>query len=76
MKDKLQIPLDVLAYWYKSAKKCIENYNPDTKCTNPRYEDRRKEGYEMALKTVEILKNTFENLTEIEIIKKENTNNE
>ncbi len=67
MNEKVNIPIDVLSYWYAQAKKCIERYTPETEY-NLRVSyraDRLKEGYEMAVKTVDCLKGICEQNIEI-----------
>lgn len=67
MNNKVNIPLDVLSYWYTQAKKCIERYDPTiayNPCNSYR-KDRLKEGYEMAVKTVDCLKGICEQNIEI-----------
>ena len=72
---KIEMPFDVLAFWYRSAVEAIERYDPDVAYSphNEEYARKRKLGYEMAVKTVEILKNVIEN---IEIIEREEKENE
>ena len=59
----VSIPVDVLAWWYRKAKECIERYDPALS-EYPRLTEivrqHHKESYEMALKTVEALKGVFE----------------
>lgn len=73
--SNVKLPLEVLGYWYQAAKEAIERYNPDI-AVHPHNEElsrKRKIGYEMAVKTVEALKDVFET---VEIIESEETNNE
>lgn len=75
MSNSVKIPLDVLAHWYEAAQKTIECCNPNVKFHpySKEREERRKRSYEMAVKTVEVLKNVD---FEIEITESEETNNE
>lgn len=74
-KARIKLPFDVLSYWYQAAKDAIEHYNPDTSYSPPNEElsKKKKRGYEMAVKTVEALKDIVET---VEIIESEETNNE
>ena len=75
MLSKVEMPFDVLSFWYNSAKECVARYNPDT-MVHPRddeYSRKRERGYQMALKTVEILESIMET---VEITKEENGTDE
>lgn len=78
MSNNVAIPLEVLSYWYESAKTGIERYDPDVKCSDPLLQESREKRYKMAVKTVAVLKDLFETPIETEIITedKENKNNE
>lgn len=62
--DNINLSLDVLAHWYKSAKRNVERGNPKNIRYYPNLEASHQalmvEGYEMALKTVEQLAQLFD----------------
>lgn len=63
--DKTQsvtLPFDVLAYWFNSAVEAIKRYDPETKYIDEERARKRERGYEMAVKTVDALKDVFINL--------------
>lgn len=72
--DNAKISVDVLMYWYRSAKRCIERGNPETTECSPRrdseFQKRLIEGYQMALKTVEQLA-WLEDLIEVTPVEEE-----
>ena len=72
--SNIQIPIDVLTYWYEAAKEGVSRYE---QCAyhpqNTEMESKRKRAYEMAKKTIKCLENVVET---VEIIESEETNNE
>lgn len=58
--NNIQIPFDVLGYWYHSALEAVERYETTAvSYIDPAREEMRKERYKMAKKTVETLKDVF-----------------
>lgn len=67
----LQIPFDILAYWYASAKRYLENNrNVNHSPTNAALEQKREEATKMAERTVSILKDYIEQPVEVAVTKK------
>ena len=56
--QSVKLPLDVLSWWYSQAQEAIKKYNPNVRYypNNDLLEQKRAIGYQMALKTVEALK--------------------
>ena len=71
----VKLPLDVVSWWYRSALEAIERYKPHEKY-HPRdfeLERKRELGYQMALKTVEALKDI---VVTVEVTEREEKENE
>lgn len=56
--QSVKLPLDVLSWWYSQAQEAIKHYDPNVRQYphNDLLEQKRAIGYQMALKTVEALK--------------------
>ena len=72
--SNIQIPIDVLTYWYEAAKEGVTRYKQGAYFpSNPEADAKRKRAYEMAKRTIKCLENVVET---VEIIESEDTNNE
>lgn len=70
----VKLPLDVVSWWYRSALEAIERYDPNATYhpINSELERKRAIGYQMALKTVEALKDIIVTVEVTESEEKEN----
>ena len=60
--NEVQLSFEVLAYWFNSAVEAIKRYDPETKYYDEELARKKERGYEMAVKTVDALKDVFINL--------------
>ena len=70
----VKLPLDVVSWWYRAALDAIERYEPNARYhpNNFKLEQKRALGYQMALKTVEVLKDVVVTVEVTESEEKEN----
>lgn len=71
----VKLPFDVVSWWYLSALEAIERYDPMARYypKNSELEKKKKLGYQMALKTVEALKDI---VVTVEVTEREEKGNE